>query len=80
MLWVLEDAGWRRREAHAVGYDELGRALLDLQAATDQVFDAVTAQARRSSALALLVLEIVLTTPPQVHNAPTPISQMPISQ
>nr|AAP44619.1 hypothetical protein [Oryza sativa Japonica Group]AAR01710.1 hypothetical protein [Oryza sativa Japonica Group] len=37
-------------------------------------------QARRSSALALLVLEIVLTTPPQVHNAPTPISQMPISQ
>uniref|UniRef100_A0A0E0GP39 Uncharacterized protein n=1 Tax=Oryza nivara TaxID=4536 RepID=A0A0E0GP39_ORYNI len=45
MLWVSEDAGWRRREAHAVGYGELGRALLDPQAATDQVFDAVTAQA-----------------------------------
>ena len=46
MLWVSEDAGWRRREAHAVGYGELGRALLDPQAATDQVFDAVTAQVR----------------------------------
>ncbi|XP_040378436.1 uncharacterized protein LOC102715652 isoform X1 [Oryza brachyantha] len=41
MLRVSEDGG-RRREAHAAGYRELGRALLDLQAAADQVFDAVT--------------------------------------
>ncbi|KAF0910279.1 hypothetical protein E2562_001465 [Oryza meyeriana var. granulata] len=41
MLRVSEDGG-RRREAHAAGYSELGRALLDLQAAADQVFDAVT--------------------------------------
>lgn len=40
-----EDGGRRRRrEAHAAGYGELGRALLDLQAAADQVFDAVTAR------------------------------------
>ncbi|XP_062212209.1 uncharacterized protein LOC133913161 [Phragmites australis] len=41
MLRVSEDGG-RRREAHAAGYGELGRALLDLQAAADQVFDAVS--------------------------------------
>ncbi|BAS86064.1 Os03g0713700 [Oryza sativa Japonica Group] len=45
MLRVSEDGGRRRRrEAHAAGYGELGRALLDLQAAADQVFDAVTAR------------------------------------
>jgi hypothetical protein len=47
MLRVSEDGGRRRRrEAHAAGYGELGRALLDLQAAADQVFDAVTARVR----------------------------------
>uniref|UniRef100_A0A0E0D5M8 WASH1 WAHD domain-containing protein n=1 Tax=Oryza meridionalis TaxID=40149 RepID=A0A0E0D5M8_9ORYZ len=44
MLRVSEDGGRRRRETHAAGYGELGRALLDLQAAADQVFDAVTAR------------------------------------
>uniref|UniRef100_A0A0E0D5M7 WASH1 WAHD domain-containing protein n=1 Tax=Oryza meridionalis TaxID=40149 RepID=A0A0E0D5M7_9ORYZ len=46
MLRVSEDGGRRRRETHAAGYGELGRALLDLQAAADQVFDAVTARAK----------------------------------
>ncbi|KAL6637720.1 hypothetical protein ACP70R_025292 [Stipagrostis hirtigluma subsp. patula] len=41
MLRVSEDGG-RRRKAHAAGYGDLGRALLDLQAAADQVFDAVS--------------------------------------
>uniref|UniRef100_A0A0D9VY74 WASH1 WAHD domain-containing protein n=1 Tax=Leersia perrieri TaxID=77586 RepID=A0A0D9VY74_9ORYZ len=42
MLRVSEDGGRRRREAHAAGYGELGRALLDVQEAADQVFDAVS--------------------------------------
>ncbi|OEL15982.1 hypothetical protein BAE44_0022998 [Dichanthelium oligosanthes] len=41
MLRVSED-GDRRRTAHAAGYGDLGRALLDLQAAADQIFDAVS--------------------------------------
>ncbi|RCV41209.1 hypothetical protein SETIT_9G117200v2 [Setaria italica] len=41
MLRVSED-GDRRRTAHAAGYGDLGRTLLDLQAAADQIFDAVT--------------------------------------
>uniref|UniRef100_A0A0A9EVJ1 WASH1 WAHD domain-containing protein n=1 Tax=Arundo donax TaxID=35708 RepID=A0A0A9EVJ1_ARUDO len=41
MLRVSEDGGGRRG-AHASGYGDLGRALLDLQAAADQVFDAVS--------------------------------------
>lgn len=41
MLRVSED-GDRRRTAYAAGYGDLGRALLDLQAAADQIFDAVS--------------------------------------
>lgn len=41
MLRVSEDGG-RRRAAHAAGYGDLGRALLDLQAAADQVFDTIS--------------------------------------
>ncbi|XP_066328282.1 uncharacterized protein [Miscanthus floridulus] len=41
MLRVSEDGG-RRRAARAAGYGDLGRALLDLQAAADQVFDTVS--------------------------------------
>ncbi|CAL4918699.1 unnamed protein product [Urochloa decumbens] len=41
MLRVSED-GDRRRTAHAAGYGDLGRALLDLQDAADQIFDAVS--------------------------------------
>nr|CAB3493482.1 unnamed protein product [Digitaria exilis] len=41
MLRVSED-GDRRRTVHAAGYGDLGRALLDLQAAADQIFDAVS--------------------------------------
>ncbi|KAK3146287.1 hypothetical protein QOZ80_3BG0264120 [Eleusine coracana subsp. coracana] len=41
MLRVSEDGG-RRRQPHAAGYGDLGRALLDLQDAADQVFDAVS--------------------------------------
>ncbi|CAN6315522.1 unnamed protein product [Urochloa humidicola] len=45
MLQVSED-GDRRRTAHAAGYGDLGRALLDLQAAADQIFDAVSKRAK----------------------------------
>ncbi|KAF8674404.1 hypothetical protein HU200_048237 [Digitaria exilis] len=41
MLRVSED-GDRRRTVHAAGYGDLGRALLDLQASADQIFDAVS--------------------------------------
>jgi hypothetical protein len=45
MLRVSEDEG-RRRQPHAAGYGDLGHALLDLQAAADQVFDAVSKRVR----------------------------------
>ena len=45
MLRVSEDGG-RRRAARAAGYGDLGRALLDLQAAADQVFDTVSKRVR----------------------------------
>ncbi|XP_066386265.1 uncharacterized protein [Miscanthus floridulus] len=41
MLRVSEDGG-RRQASRAAGYGDLGRALLDLQAAADQVFDTVS--------------------------------------
>jgi len=61
MLRVSEDWG-RRWAAQAAGYGDLGHALLDLQAAADQVFDTVSKRVCATMTMRFLHLSLEPST------------------